>query len=133
VAWEDRWKLNWRVTVETTAAIEKSMVFNEGYETNAFSVSEPYPDSGNTHAFILADFKERSSLDKLIKKIKSSNKKIKLEHFLVENEFWQLQVDLGIKEICYFSKNNTDADIIENLCRAHGGWPTFEERINALG
>ena len=132
--WMDRWKRNWRVTIKTTASMDRTPTFEEGYETDAFAVAPPVPDGDLMHAFVLADFPDKERATRVQENLRgSSDKFASLEVFEVEASFWQIQVDLGPRHQSFFTGDDSDARHVEALCRRHGGWPTFDERVRALG
>jgi hypothetical protein len=131
--WQDRWRLNWRVTVQASGDFRQPDCFEEGYETYAHCDKDIYLSDGKTHLFVLADYKKRSSLDQAVEMITLKLSGIaNVEVFQVERKFWQLQVDLGVKILCDDASSRDQADAISDLCRSCAGLPTFEERIIAF-
>jgi hypothetical protein len=132
--WRDRWKLNWRVTVNTDTAYYKAINFNEGYETDAFSASAAISADAAMHAFVIADFP--SSTDAVCAQTvigHSLDISPQFEVFSVQGLFWQLQVELGPRNTDYFYESSPEVRHIEELCREQKGWPTFTERVRVLG
>lgn len=132
--WTDRWKLNWRVSISTDLAIETAPEFPEGYETAAFSPTEPYPDDGLPYCFVLADFPDRGRAERARARVMAlPDGPEEPELIEVEGSFYQLQFNLGRRGPEYFQGDAPQAQRIEDTCRDVGGWPTFDERVRVLG
>lgn len=148
--WTDRWKINWlvslRFAVEDPDAFRRHGPFAEGYETWAHAPDQRADDAGTggtattTECRIVADFPTRaeaeqaaSAVDELLRSAASSDAPKALEIFEVEARFWQLQASLGYFDDPLFQQDAPLARAAEERCRAAGGWPTFHERVCALG
>lgn len=132
--WEDRWKRNWRVEIALDEQLVDLPAFEEGYETQAFAAADPLPDGNALRALVLADFRKKEDAEEAVAEIRSlARTPVDFELFSVEGAFWQLQIDLGAQPVDSFRRPTQYADRIENACRTAGGWPTFNERVQALG
>ena len=126
--WRDRWKLNWRVTVPLDAP--PAGPFEEGYETGALGDEAPRL-SDEPPCFLLSDFPDEAALDAAQRALAGALgiSADGFERFEVAGGFWQLQADLGPQP---YADDAPRAREAEAICRTHGGWPTFDERIRAL-
>jgi hypothetical protein len=129
--WRDRWKLNWRVTVELASAPARDG-FDDVYETDGISYGKPMVVE-DVHALLIADFPDRERADAARSTLVDlADAEPAFESFEVAGEFHQLQIDLGPRPQAYFSAGGNEVEEIQRACRDAGGWPTFEERLVAL-
>lgn len=133
--WDDpAWRNNWRVSIDLSGYGGEVPEFQQVYETTAHPEAEGLPAAEEVNALVIADFKVRDWAQDALKEIGDRLAEWEDELFEVPAVGWQLQIDLGPRPRAYYEDTKSDeVHQLEEICRKHHGWSTYEEQLNAYG